>query len=395
MFYFSLMITWIGHFLVDMMIGVWPMYKTFAHVDIAVAGIISGLCAFLGEGLQLLFGALSDRGYRKYLILGGVVGATASSCFVYTESYLCFFALYLVTCMGSGAFHPSAASLVGDLPSDKKGLLLGVFASGGALGLAFSQIIFFFAHSWLDGHTAWLALPAVLLLFTAIFTAYGKQTKKNLGSAHSVSLKSITKLFKQREITYLYFTIVCSVSLLWGTIFLLPDILSSRGYESWVAFGGGHMAFILGGAVMMLPAGYLADKYSCKTVIICCMILGLVFASIFVGLPLLENYTVLGVLFAMGAAVGVVNPVGIALGTRLLPQQKGMISAVMMGLVWCFAEGIGQTGGGFLVKCFSEDAPAKALAILSVLFLVGTYTAIQLPKAEEDLQPVRESVSNV
>ncbi|MEI8365723.1 MAG: MFS transporter [Parachlamydiaceae bacterium] len=395
MFYFSLAITWIGHFLVDMMLGIWPVYKTLAHVDIAVAGIISGACAFLGEGLQLLFGALSDRGYRKHLILGGVIAAAASSYFVYTESYLWFFALYLVTCIGSGAFHPCAASLIGDLPSERKGMLLGVFASGGALGLAFSQIIFVHAHTWLDGHTAWLTVPAVVLLIVALMTTFGRQSAKTIQASHRFSFKAVANIFKQREICLIYLTLICSASLLWAVIFLLPDILSSRGYEPWIAFGGGHMAFILGGALTMMPAGYLADKYSSRFIMIFSMASAMTLYYLFILFPMLGDYSVLTVLFGMGAAVGVVQPVGIAMGSRLLPQRKGMVSAVLMGMVWCVAEGLGQTGGGFLVKCFSEDAAAKSLAILSMLFLVGTITAFLLPQTDAALEPIPEPVNYV
>jgi len=394
-FYFSLAIVWIGHFLVDMMIGIWPVYKTMAHLDIAIAGVISGVCAFFGEGMQLFFGALSDRGYRKYLILGGVVVATASTFFVYTENYLCFFLLYLMTCIGSGAFHPCAASLVGDLPSPRKGLLQAVFASGGSLGLALSQVIFVGVHSHFDGRTEWLVLPAVVLMLVTIFTAFGRQKSNISKTAPHFSFKGISDLFRKREICMVYFTVVCGASMLWAVIFLLPDILSHRGYESWIAFGGGHMAFILGGAVMLVPAGYFADKYSCKKVIVTALVSGMVLLYTFLLFPILSNYSVLMLLFAVGAAVAIINPIGIALGTRLFPQRKGMVSAILMGVAWCLSEGIGQTIGGLLTKCFTDDAAAKALAVLGCLFMVGIITASQLPQKEEALEPILEPVEYV
>ena len=155
------------------------------------------------------------------------------------------------------------------------------------------------------------------------------------------------------------------------------------------------MAFVLGGAVAMMPAGYLADKYSARLVMMFSMGSALVLYYTFILFPVLNDYTLLTILLGMGAAVGVVQPVGIALGGRLLPKRKGMVSAVLMGMVWCVAEGLGQTGGGFLVKCFSDDGPAKALAILSTLFLAGSITAYMLPHAEESLETVLEPVSNV
>lgn len=387
LFYISLTVAWLGHFLVDMMIGIWPVYKTIAHIDLAIAGLISGSCAFFGEGLQLLFGTLSDRGYRKMLILGGVVASTASACFVYTDNYLCLFALYLITCIGSGAFHPCAASLIGDLPSSRKNLLVALFVSGGALGLAFSQIIFMHTYVWMEGHTAWLAVPAILLMAFSIFNKVGPApTEENGQPKHHFNFKAFAGFFRHWELRSLYFTQVCIATMLWATMFLLPDVLSSRGYEPWMAFGGGHMAFILGGAIMVLPAGYLADKYSSKSVILAGTILGMVFFYVFLFFPLLDDYSLLALLFCLGASISVVQPVALAMGARLMPSRKGMVSAFLMGLVWCVSEVVGQTGGGLLTKCFTDDSAAKALSVLGVMFFMGMVIASQLPAKVNSLE---------
>jgi FSR family fosmidomycin resistance protein-like MFS transporter len=166
-------------------------------------------------------------------------------------------------------------------------------------------------------------------------------------------------------------------------MFLLPDMLLSRGYEPWITFGGGHLMFILGSAVMMIPAGYLADRYSSRTVLLISIVASMVFLYLLLLNPLMGDYTLLTLLFAMGAAFGANSPVSILLGTRLVPSQKGLVSAFSMGLVWCISEGIGQGLGGFLATCFSNDAPAKALAVLGTLLLAGTFTAYLLPQKEE------------
>nr|MBA2728798.1 hypothetical protein [Parachlamydiaceae bacterium] len=67
--YLTLAALWVGHFSVDFMLGIWSVYKTIAGLDLALCGLIVGLCAFIGEGLQAYFGTLSDRGYRTQLIV--------------------------------------------------------------------------------------------------------------------------------------------------------------------------------------------------------------------------------------------------------------------------------------------------------------------------------------
>lgn len=384
----------LGHFFVDMMIGIWPVYKTLIHLDLGTAGIISACCALVGEGLQIVFGSLSDRGYRKLMIFSGLLASAASVFFVYTDDYLPLFALYLVTCIGSGAFHPCAVSVVSDLATERRSLIVATFTAGGALGMAFSQIIFTQTHLISKHHVMFLAFPAVALVFLSFFNRVGNQSPglRSAPANGQSKLKSLFKFFRQYELRMLYFTQLSCATMFWGTMFLLPDVLSSRGYESWIAFGGGHMMYILGGAIMMMPAGYLADKFSSRSVILTAILSGMVLFYLFLLFPVINNYLLLGLLFFMGASIGVVNPIAVALGTRLVPNQKGLVSAFLMGLVWCVSEGIGQAGGGLLTRTFDGDIAAKSLATLGVIFLFGIAAATQLPQKESALEMAEEKV---
>lgn len=375
----TLAFLWMGHFLVDFMIGIWPVYKTMAGLDLAKAGLVSAVCAFLGEGLQIYFGPLSDKGWRQFLVIGGLIAAAASTLMAYTESYFLLFLMFLMTSVGSGAFHPSAVGLLGKLAGDRKGLFITIFASGGALGLATSQLIFSETYEFFDGHMTWLAVPVVLLV--ACIFCYGLATGNSGQTSHTKrrSFRSFFQLFKHRELRLVYISQLCNQTIFWAAIFLLPDVLSSRGYESWISFGGGHLFLILGGASMMIPGGYLSDKYSFKTVILIASVLGMASFYTFIFIPDLTDTVLCGLLFFMGAMIGLVNPVQVALGNRLMPKDTGTVSAFLMGMVLCVSEGLGQAGGGFLTRFFETDAPASALGVVGVAFVVGIMAAMQLP----------------
>jgi hypothetical protein len=53
----------------DFFTGIWPIYKTIAGIDLAQAGLITGISGFFGEFLQPFFGYFSDRGLRKKVFL--------------------------------------------------------------------------------------------------------------------------------------------------------------------------------------------------------------------------------------------------------------------------------------------------------------------------------------
>ena len=380
-FYITMLLLWFSHFVVDFMIGIWPVYKTIAHLDLATCGMIAGLCALIGEGMQIVFGSLSDRGYRKALIVIGLCGTLAGTCMVFTENYVTLFFLLMILCIGSGAFHPSAVGLVGSLTTTRKGVFIAIFSSGGALGMASSQLVFSEAYRVFDGNTLYLAiLPLVLIIGIIFYKLAGTQPIPAISTRKKIDLKEFFGLFRRREITLLYFIQVCNQTIVWATVFLLPDVLLSRGHETWVTFGGGHLFFIIGGALMMIPSGYLADKFSYKTVIFTATFLAFILFSTFLFVPNISTSGVLGLLFVMGATAQVVSPLLLAFGNKLVPNNPGMISALLMGLAWCLSEGLGQGGGGALTQLFEVDAAANALCILNVCFLIGLGLTSMLPK---------------
>lgn len=377
--YLTLFLLWLGHFIVDYMIGVWAVYKTIAGLDIAVAGLIAGVSAFAGEGLQLVFGSLSDRGYRKWLIAAGVLTTSATALMAYTYDYSLLFLLFLLTCVGSGAFHPAAAGLVGVLSKERKGLFLAIFMSGGALGLASSQLIFTSAYEYLDGQTLCLVIPSIILVASLAFFGLAEAPVASLNPGKGINFRAFGRFFMHSGMRNLYITQLFTQSLFWGAIFLLPDLLTYRAYPEWVSLGGGHLCLVLGGALMIVPGGHLADRFSAKRVLMVTQMCSLILFAALLAFPFLAPIPLCMLLFFLGASFGVVQPVVVALGTEFVPNRPGMVSAFLMGLVWCVAEGLGQGGGGLLTKVFAENATAKAMAVLGCFTFIALYASSRLP----------------
>jgi FSR family fosmidomycin resistance protein-like MFS transporter len=377
----TLFVVWLSHFALDLSIGIWTVYKTMAHLDLAVAGIIAGLSPFIGEAMQLFFGSLGDRGYRKGLLIFGLGAGAANVLLPYTNHYFLLFLLYLLTCIGSGAFHPTGVAVSSSLTKDRKGLFVTIFASGGSLGLAFSQIIFSSWYHRFNGQTIFLALPALALVVFLLSKNLPGVLSSIAPTGQRYGFSALKKVFRCRELVILYISQVCNQAIFWGTIFLLPDVLASKGYSSWLIFGGGHLFFILGGAVVMIVGGYLSDRSSSKIILLTSTMLGFVFFYIFLLAPMImPNMMILALLFFLGASLGVANPIAVAYGHRLLPSRPGLVSGVLMGLVWCLSEAIGPVGAGLLTKCFVENAPTKALSFFGVLFIICALVTALLPE---------------
>jgi FSR family fosmidomycin resistance protein-like MFS transporter len=277
--------------------------------------------------------------------------------------------------------------MISRLTENKKSLYIAIFSSFGAAGLAASQLVYTSIFETFNGKTWILAIPALILGAFLLQKKYlnGAETQK---SGQPARFRLFLEFFKIPSMRLLYISQVCNQAVAWALIFLLPDILKERGYSDWTVFGGGHLSYVLGGAFLLIPSGYIADKFSSRSVITGASVLGFIFLYTFLLLPNLSDFAVLGLLFCTGAAISIVNPVSIALGNKLQPSHPGMVSAFLMGCVWCVSEAIGPGGGGLLTKIFDEDAPARALMLIGVLFPVGLAAVSQLPQEENQLQEI-------
>lgn len=376
----TLIILWLGHFLVDFMIGIWPIYKTLANLDLAKAGFLVGFCCLIGEGMQIVFGSLSDRGYRKALILTGVLLSASASLFAYTQNYYFLFFMLMLTYMGSGAFHPSAVGLIGSLKSNRKSLLITIFATGGSLGIACSHFVYSYLFSDLGSKTILILFPVLLLVLCALFYRFsGTEYQQN--STKKIDLRDYVTCLKDRNIFLLFISQVSNQIFLWSTAFLLPDILLSRNAPEWITYGGGHLSYILGGVAMMIPGGYLADKYSSRNVIIVLSLVGAAFSYMFLLNQTLSPVLIITLLFLMGT-MWTINPITVALGNKFMPDKPGVISALLMGMVWCISEGMGPGVGGLLTKIFHEDAPAKVLTLFATFLFISALAVSRLQQKQ-------------
>lgn len=391
-FIFPLLAVWLGHFFVDFMIGIWSVYKTIVQLDLAWCGFMGAVCALAGEGLQTLFGSWSDKGYRTHLLLGGLLLAGTTSLMGYFDNYAILFILLMLSCIGSGAFHPAASSLINDMSSHRKGMLMTFFQSGGGLGMAISQILFTYTYFAMEGSTLLLIVPSLCLVAYLLYNQHFFSAYDVVRPARKLDFSAYVAFFRDPHMSMLYVVQLCNQSILWGMIFILPDLLLSRGYDTWVSFGGGHLAMMLGATLCLVPVGMLADKYSPRQVVLITVSISVVAIYSFLLIPFLSLWPLLSLLFVIGATLGAVSPINVSFGNRLVPGQPGKVGAFLMGLVWCVSEGIGQWGTGMLTKLFADDAPARALGCLAMLSLFAIIACYRLPQeiAEPEMEAVQE-----
>ncbi|MBS3902851.1 MAG: hypothetical protein KGZ30_00530 [Anaplasmataceae bacterium] len=103
-------------------------------------------------------------------------------------------------------------------------------------------------------------------------------------------------------------------------------------------------------------------------------------------LPIGSSVTMALLLAAFGASVWLINPLIVTWGNRLVPESPSFISALMMGMAWCFAHLVTIASGVF-VQRFSQTPCQLSLAVLGVLLVLTCVFAISMPR---EASPVLE-----
>jgi FSR family fosmidomycin resistance protein-like MFS transporter len=356
-----------GHFAVDCCAGIWPVFKTLAHLDIVKAGLIATVGTMAGNGLQLAFGVLADRGLRRRLIVAGVAVAGAVAFVPWAaSSYLLMAGLVMVAQIGSAAFHPAATGTAALLSRKRTGFMIAVFLAGGYGGYSLSQVLFSALYRVARPLTALIALlPLVIAGAIAAFLRGMPAQRRPRGPAATPLrpvLARIAPLFVVQTLAS-----AANVSL----IFLLPDLLLSRRAAGWIVEGGGHFALVAGGCLSLLPAGHAADRWGARRVLVVANAATFVlFASLLARTSAspLDLLIVAGV----GAFNGMNSVVSISEGNRLLPGQASGVSALLMGMPWCVAA-LGPVVAGILADPARGGTPARALGwfLLLMPFTLG------------------------
>jgi len=377
-----LIIVCVGHFIVDFMIGIWPIYKMMMGFDLAKAGIMVGVAAALGEGIQFVSGPGTDKGFGKALAIGGIILATSAVFLAFTHNPTAWLCLIVLTYLGSGFFHPAAGGLLGMLPTKRLSLLMGLFAASGTFGMSLSQLVFSKAYSISLVMVLVLTIPTAVLALWGFFqrsymVVVGDETESN-SQTKKFDFQAFGRLVRDHRFLLLYVALLTTQIIFWSVIFLLPDLLQSRRYPSWLCLGSGHLVFMLGSSVITIVAGWLADRFSSTKVMIAAFSLGLPCCYIIAYMPNLSVGLMLLCLFFLGGACYSITPVGIAFGNRLMPGSPGLVNACLMGMVWAVSESVSPLGSGLLASLFHANAPGKALGIMGALLFVGLWCSLLL-----------------
>ncbi|WP_421611546.1 MFS transporter [Agrobacterium tumefaciens] len=330
--------------------------STMIGVNSAMAGVAAMMAAPVTTKIA------HDFGVARTMLFAVVVSALSALCFYFADAFWMWFPLRIV-------FHGATTTLFilseywinMTAPPKKRGMVLGIYATGLAVGFAVGPLLFSVVGS--DGILPFLVGAAIILLAAIpIFLARGESPELSERPNHHFA-RYIWLVPMASAAAFVFGAVQA------GGLSLFPIYATREGFnESQAALLLTVMG--IGNMVFQIPIGLLSDRMKDRRTMLTLMAFAGVCGTL--ALPLLVDRWILvaALLLFWGGLVSGMYTVGLThLGSRL----KGAdLVAANAAFIFCYAMGTiaGPQAVGISMDVAGTDGFAWALAVFFGLYVV-------------------------
>lgn len=381
--WYSVFLLTMGHFFSDFYANFLPVLLPIVipklGLSLTMSGLLIMVLSFTSNVLQPFFGYWMDRSNLNWLILLTIPAGAIFICYTgIVDTKFMLFTLVALSGVAVSVFHPLGSSLVSKVSSSHKlGVSLSIFVAGGNLGFALAPIIlvYFTTQYGLD------ALPLLIIpSFLLTFAYYSSPLYKN-------QLRPVAKPTTNGAIPKFYHNVnLIKLNLVMGlrawthvavTTFL-PVLLASRGHSATFA-GTMLTVFLIGAAFGGLLGGYIGDKFGIKKIIVASLALGIIPTYIFLSSEEITPLTWIAITLC-GAGLQCSAPSSLVWAQKLLPNNAGMASGMMLGLSF----GLGGIGTAITAALADSIGLSNALLLTVLPLVLAVPLAMSIPKPHSD-----------
>jgi len=374
---FLLMLSLI-HGVVDLSAGallaLLPAMRDSYGLDYALVGMIPLFSNLTSTFTQPVFGLLSDRAQKRWLLpISLVLGGVGLAAVGFMSSYWMVLAAVVVSALGSSAFHPEGAHAAHHLAGGRRALAMAIYNVGGNLGYAVGPVFagFLMRQAGLKG-TAWAAVLPLLLAISLIRllpkwqaheqsqAAERAARKESLPKANWLGTGLLTLLVSLRSVIHLGMTTYVP--------FFWIDVLGNSAETAPLI----QMIYLISGVAGTLLGAPLADRLGTRRVLVGSFAILLPLQLI---LPYLQGWLMLAVLFLSGFMVVATFTVTLVMTQDYMPRSLGLASGLNLGLAF----GMGGVGAWILGEVADRWDVLTVLNVVAVLVVPVLLLSLVLP----------------
>ncbi|RJR19732.1 MAG: MFS transporter [Desulfobacteraceae bacterium] len=338
-----------------------PVYADRIGAGAFEIGLIFGAFSLTRTLFVPYFGRLSDRIGRKLLLTSGLMlYAFLSVLYAASATVEVLILLRLGQGFASAMILPVAQAYVGMIaPAFKEGRVMGLFSMSLYGGLSFGPLIGgllsdFYTMKIPFLSMGGLAMVGFLMCLFFLPSDFPQKTaaKPHVGPAKQKTYRELLGMPPVRAIFIFRFCFTSCVGVTWAFLPLLADELRL----SSSATGMVVMINVAITGILQAPMGYLADRFSKKTLIV----VGGIMA--FISVLFLKEATTLPGLFianaVFGAGGGLSFPAIMAIG--VIEGKRSAAMGSIMGLL-AFAHSLGMLAGPLVGGALMDFSSMKAV----------------------------------
>ena len=370
-----------GHLVTDIYQGalpaILPFLKARLSLSYAMAGVILMAANFTSSIMQPLFGYLSDQKEKLILLpLGCLAAGLGLALLPVPSHYVVILLLVMVSGLGVAAYHPEGYKTAHFFTGKNLATGMSVFTVGGNLGFALGPMIALTIVTRLGFEV----LP-VIFIFSLLFLSLFLVHWTSIGTVKPGRAEAGTSAGETGRNAYLpLFLIIGTVVMRsWTQMGLMTYIpFYYIDYLKGDPMYSGKLisTFLLGGVAGTVLGSILADRWGHKPLLVGSLLL----TSLLIPLILVVRGPALfAVLAVIGLALISSFTITIVMAQRLLPQNLGIASGLMVG----FAIGMGGLGVtllGIVADHFGIPLALQSIMILPIIGL-GLSLLIRYPEA--------------
>jgi len=379
-----LMTLMLGHLMVDMYVGLLPVFyplliERFA-IDLKTVGLVALAYTGMASLIQPLFGWIADRYGTRYIGLALIWTAAMFATIGFANSFPLLLVLAAAAGLGSGAYHPfGALNANAVIPAAQRNTAMSIYVTGGTVGVALGPLIgaVLFGVFGMRG-TAIMFVPgaalAIWLLRQAPAFAQSRRAPAVPGAAARprvpiVPLLAVIGVMMSRSWT------IASLQA------FLPTWYKSLGYGA-AFYGPLATTLVLASALGTIGCGSLADRFGRRAVVI---------GSLLLSIPpvlLLAQFTgpvAFPIVILLGISAASTAPLMLVTAQQLMLGRAGVASGMILGL------GFVTSAIGIPITGAIADAYGMPVAIRAqVLLILATIALAWLLPSEARLHALEK-----
>jgi FSR family fosmidomycin resistance protein-like MFS transporter len=362
-----LLVLSLGHLITDIyqsaLPAILPFLKENLSLSYTMAGVILLAANFTSSLIQPLFGYLSDRQEKAFLLpLGCLCAGVGFSLLSFPSSYALIIMLVIISGFGIASYHPEGYKTAHFFTGEKRVTGMAIFAVGGNVGFALGPIIAIYIIKYMGfSSLPIIIIPSVAFVALIIFywrDIYITEIKKDKAADGEVT-------HERRKGAYLSLSMVIAIVIMrsWtqmGLMSYIPFYYINHLKGDPLYAGKLVFVLLLGGVIGTLGGAPLADRWGHKRYLILSMFLStLILPLIFI----VDGYMLFVVLALLGMTLISTFTVTVVMAQQLLPKNLGVASGLMVGFA-IGAGGICVTLLGVIADHFGVPVALKSIMIL-------------------------------